>query len=429
MKFAQKLKAPFLFEIHTKKRGFAASSKPALPKLKAAAAMMLTAVLCFSSILLGSCGKATDTTPITVIGMEGVDFVKSFVTQCPYRKAYSEQEKKAADLILEELKSKRYNPEVVKFGETGRESQNVILKIPGTGFTSEVSSASASGVQTVTTHKQVIVCAHYDTPIGIEDQAAFPHFDGIQGNASGVGALISIAVELKTRRNGYDVILVFFGAGSDLYAGSKAFFSGMTQDEIDNTDAVYCIDSIYAGDKLYAHAGINSIQTGKKYERRRKLYEISDVAIANSIDLRFNESDLDVDVNADGIPDVYREITLTQSDYSVFDNAGISCVFMESYDYYGSSLDLQMESKNPAFGVTLGAIRGTDADSLAGLKEILDEDRLETRIKNTAFLIVEGIAKGIYIAEPISVSGSAAVSAPSSETESSTDGASEESIS
>ena len=361
---------------------------------------LLTAAMLLSSGLLGSCSKSVQVSPGMNLGSEGIDFAKKLVTQYPFRKAYSTQEKGAADLIVAELKDMGYKPEVVTFGTDTSISQNIIVKIPGNGFQSEVSNANSS--QEATIKKQVIAGAHYDTAIGIEQREKYPDYDGIQENASGVGALISIAKELKKKSNGYDVILIFFGAGNDKFAGSNYYFAGMTAEDIAKTDAMYCIESIYAGDKLYAHAGINSLQKGLKYEKRRKLYEISDVAIANSIDLRFNESDLDVDVNSDKTPDVYREITTTKSDYSVFDNANIPCVFIESYDYFGASQSAQQESKNPAFASTNGKIRGTNFDSLLKLPTILEENRLEKRIKNTAFLIVEAIGKGIYKASSTS---------------------------
>lgn len=362
-----------------------------IPKIKIIS-IVLSLFLTFA--FLNSCANTPQVSQGMTVGSEGVDFAKKLVAQFPYRKAYSDQEKSVAALIVDELKTMNYKPEVVTFGSDQSISQNIIIRIPGSGFQSETSATESTPENAI--HKQVIVGAHYDTMIGIEQKEAFPDYDGIQENASGVGALISIAKELKNKTNGYDVVLVFFGAGDDNFAGAMNFLAGMTEEEIAETDAMYCIESIYAGDKLYAHAGINSIQKGTKYEKRRKLYEISDVAIANSIDLRFNESDLDVDVNNDKVMDVYREITITKSDYSVFDNVNIPCVFMESYDYFGSTMDVQQESKNPAFGATNGKIRGTNFDSLLKLSAVLDADRLETRIKNVAFLIVKAIEKGMY---------------------------------
>lgn len=350
-------------------------------------------MLLFSLIITG-CAVDETVEPETTIGNEGVIFARTIATQYPYRKAGTAEEAAVAVLITAELKKMGYTPEIQQCKAGEIITSNIIVRIDGTGFDS-VSNGSASG-ESVKIDRSVILGAHYDTPIGTADQEKYPDYDGIHDNASGVGALISVAKELRTRRNGYDVILVFFGAGNSDFLGARTFAEGMSADEITRTDAMYCIDSIYAGDKLYAHAGLNSLEAGTKYLRRRKLYELSDVAIENVIDLRFNESDLDYDVNSDSAVDVYREITSTRSDYSIFDKLNIPCVFIESYEYFASAVADQTESKNPYFGETAGRIRGTNYDSIQYLEGILEEGRLESRIKNVAFLLVKAIEKGIY---------------------------------
>ncbi len=357
--------------------------------------LQIIALILTLSVLTGinvSCSGGLKVSPGMKIGNEGVDFAKKLSSQIPYRSAYSIEENNAASLIEAELKKMGYKPSVVSFVKNKQTSQNVIVNIEGNGFS--VSDGTTSNA--VQIRKQVIVGAHYDSKIGLDQKVKFPDYDGIQENASGVGALISIAKELLNNKKGYDIVLVFFGAGNDGFAGANAYLTAMSNESIRSCDAMYCIESIYAGDKLYAHSGLNSLASGRKYEMRRKLYEISDVAIANTIDLRFNESDLDLDVNGDKKPDVYREITITKSDYSVFDKKNIPSVFIESYDYFGSDVTEQMESKNPEFGESKGKIRGTKFDSLKLLAPVLEKDRLETRVKNTVFLIINAIEKGIY---------------------------------
>jgi len=199
---------------------------------------------------------------------------------------------------------------------------------------------------------------------------------------------------------GYDVILVAFGAGDDKYAGASAFEAKMTADEISSTDAMYCVESIYAGDKLYASAGWNSLIPGRKYDMRRKLYEAYDVVYENSlsskngVDLLYNESSLSLDVNSDGITDVYREVTTTISDYVPFDRAGIPIVFFESYDYNYKSVPEMKETKNLKLQSDGGMIRRTNNDSLSILEDSLTKDQLKTRINNTAFILLMAIEKG-----------------------------------
>ncbi len=361
---------------------------------KAAAAILAPLIL----MAVSACGDGGAAEPVAVIGNEGIAFARTIATQYPFRKAGSPEESAVAGLIEAQLRAFGYQPEIQECRDGDLSTVNVIVRIKGTGFETAV-SGMASGTASAAVEKisrSVILGTHYDTPLGTEDIAKYPDYDGINDNASGVGALISVAKELRSRRNGYDVILVFFGAGHDDFLGARTFAASMSASDIASADAMYCVERIYAGDKLYAHAGLNSLEAGEKYLRRRKLYELSDVAIANSIDLRFNESDLDIDANSDGTEDVYREITTTRSDYSIFDEMDIPCVFMESFEYFESSAGAQTESKNPYFGETKGRISGTNYDSLGYLEEVFEADRLETRIKNSAFLLVEAIAKGMY---------------------------------
>jgi alkaline phosphatase isozyme conversion protein len=192
------------------------------------------------------------------------------------------------------------------------------------------------------------------------------------------------------------------------------------------TDVMYCIDSIYAGDKIYAHAGQNSVRGyyRKSYEMRRKLYEVTDVFYEfelytnNNYMLYTNQGNYDVAVDGISTPVLYREWTMTASDYLPFDALDIPIVFFESYDYDGKKLEDLKESKNPAFTSTSGAIRRTTFDSTAYLNMIMNQqrravqtitgqtqkqtvDHLTKRINNTAFVILEAIRKGVHDAEAV----------------------------
>jgi len=388
--------------------------------LKKIIAVFISVVLITVTV---SCSNEEATeNPELLIGNEGFDFALKLARDFPFRSAYSEQERQAGDFIRRELIKLGFDPIVDTFSSEDEAqgditdndeddsddapkltSANIYVKIPGTGFViTDDSEDESSETEPEKIYKQIIICAHYDTSFGIEQSEDYPDFDGINDNASGVGALMSVAAHLINTQMEYDIILVFFGASKDNFAGARHFASKMTAQEIADTDVVYNVESIYAGDKLYANAGINSVEPGMKYLRRRKLYEISDVAIVHRIDLRFNQSDLDVDVNGDGEKNVYREITKTLSNHSVFDEMGIPCVFIESFEYFGPSLDDHKESRNPFFSESNGMIRGTGNDSYAKLSEIFEEDRLINRIKNTAFLLIKAIEKGIYLEHHIS---------------------------
>ena len=202
---------------------------------------------------------------------------------------------------------------------------------------------------------------------------------------------------------GFNVIFVAFGASSDDLAGSRAFFSALTPDVRSKIEVMFCIDSIYAGDKIYANSGLSSLLPNRKYAMRRKLYQSYDVAFENSLytnngfNLLYNESRIAADVNEDGREDIYSEVTLNRSDYVPFDEALIPIVYFDSYDYNFKTIEEMHDTKNldlQAFG---GMIRSTYLDSVDVLDPILvteESDLLQTRINNVAFVILGVGMKG-----------------------------------
>lgn len=414
----------------------------------------LLVMVLVSSLFLSACQPDE---PETVIkpadyGRYGSNLALKLARDYPLRSAGSTQEKRAGDWIIKMFEEEDFEPDVSTFyfqddeGNT-RSSRNISIRIPGHGFT-----LTDDQGKTQSFRRNVIIGAHYDTFFSEEDLNAYleslvtvetdsaeptptsspdileeptlADYDGIHDNASGIGALLLIARELKQEVFGYDVTLVAFGAGESGQAGARAYAKKMSRSDIEATDAMYCIDSIYAGDKMYAHAGQNSIRSyyRKDYEKRRKLYEVTDVFYEhelytnNEYMLYTNQSSFDVYFGNLSSSVLYREWTLTESDYLPFDELDIPIVFFESYDYDGSSIESLKESKNPAFASTTGAIRHTVYDTTGFIGQVMnlkrssieqDEksgvdnrvDHLTKRINNTSFIIIEAIKKGVHNAE------------------------------
>ena len=382
-----------------------------------------------------------ETVAVAAYGTFGSDLARHLAASWPNRSPGSAEEKSAGDYLIDSLKKLGYQPIVTSFSfqdMTGQTltSRNITVVIPGRGFT-----LPTTGDQVEILDRQVIIGAHYDTaisaadveadrqtaessetqatpPAGTMSEPTLADYDGIHDNASGVGALLTLAKELRGKTLGYDVVLIAFGAGEAAQAGSAFYVSQMTKADLSRTDAMYCLDSIYAGDKMYAHSGQNSVRSGyqKNYEMRRKLYEVTDVFYdyelytQNNYMLYTNQASFDVTLEGIGGPVLYREWTLNESDYRPFDRKNIPIVFFESYDYDEKTLEAMKESNNPAFSATGGAIRHTRFDSYAYLSQIFTQTRTVTsaagtkaepvsqltkRINNTAFIILEAIMKGI----------------------------------
>ena len=260
--------------------------------------------------------------------------------------------------------------------------------------------------------------------------------------------MLTIAKEMQQDLPAYNVQLVFFGAGTQDFAGAEAFLEQMSASDLKQLEAMYNIDKIYAGDKVYAHAGQNSVLEGQKksYEKRKKLYEMTDVyynymlLTNNDFSLYTNQNIFTVEATDFKEPILFREWTTHLGDHTPFDQVGVPIVFLESFEYDVESYDeLGQESTDPTFNVVGGIIDCSNLDSSAFLNDYyqiaeeekqenvfggtetaetehenndsddsnqthvqsLEElrnnrqiDRLERRINNVAFLIVKSAQRG-----------------------------------
>ena len=392
--------------------------------------LALTAVFIFSSaasVLLTSC-KKDDGKKIRPAdyGSYGSDLARKIAADHPDRKPYSEGEKATGEFIKEEMTKLKFEPEVQTFTTKNGTSANYVVKIPGTGFYDEDSEGKV-----VTKHRIAIIGAHYDnlppetkkventkttSKKGAETTALEYSFDGISDNASGTACLLTAMKAFSEYPPfAYDVYFVAFGAGNDDYAGAREFYNSLTGEEKLRIDVMYCMESLYAGDKLYASSGYKSLDPQNRYKMRRKLYQAYDVCFANTLftnygfDLYYNESGVKTDLNGDGTEDIYNEVSANKSDYLVFDEAGIPVVFFDSFEYNFTKMDEMKETKNLNLQNYGGMIRRTHDDSTVFLDSVLMEpdydrdgdgeidcsgDRLQIRINAVAFIIVEALLKG-----------------------------------
>ncbi len=392
--------------------------------------LALTAVFIFSSaasVLLTSC-KKDDGKKIRPAdyGSYGSDLARKIAADHPDRKPYSEGEKATGEFIKEEMTKLKFEPQVQTFTTKNGTSANYVVKIPGTGFYDEDSEGKV-----VTKHRIAIIGAHYDnlppetkkventkttSKKGAETTALEYSFDGISDNASGTACLLTAMKAFSEYPPfAYDVYFVAFGAGNDDYAGAREFYNSLTDEEKLRIDVMYCMESLYAGDKLYASSGYKSLNPQNRYKMRRKLYQAYDVCFANTLftnygfDLYYNESGVKTDLNGDGTEDIYNEVSANKSDYLVFDEAGIPVVFFDSFEYNFTKMDEMKETKNLNLQNYGGMIRRTHDDSTAFLDSVLMEpdydrdgdgeidcsgDRLQIRINAVAFIIVEALLKG-----------------------------------
>lgn len=387
----------------------------------------MAAVLVCMPVLLAACDSDDETNvAVADYGTYGMQAAFRFSNRYPFREAYSDDEYSTGDMIIDELETLGYEPEIQNFSVTREDgtvlsSRNIIVKIEGSGFYNSEELAAYQervpvqlGGETAAEKeppsvydKQVIIGTHYDSPTTAESREQMINFSGISDNSSGIAGILTTARALQNEETAYDIVLVFFGAGKDNAAGARAYLNGMSQADIDRTDVVYTAERLYAGDKLYAHAGHSSLVEGRKYEMRRKLYEATDVVLEHNlrgtmgVDLVMNQGGYMVDVSGYEDRHVYREFTLTNGDYTPFDEAEIPVVFFESAEYDVDRLADVTESEHPAFEITNGLVSGTDFDNTYTLRVSLGTDILEDRINALAFILIQAIHKGSFSFVPV----------------------------
>ncbi len=394
----------------------------------------LIALLLLLPVLTACSGEEEEVAEIAAYGDEGARFARTLAARFPQRVPYSDQESRAADLIMEELRKYGYEPEKQSFTVTDEEGQrqtsaNVIARLEGRGFglTKKQEETDPEKLPEERNDLVMVIGAHYDTPAAMQadeseddDEQETVHPDGIHNNASGVASVLTAARILRQEHPGYDIVFVFFGAGTDDYRGARHYLSSLAPEDRARIDVMVNVGPIYAGDKVYAHAGQNSVRSGeyKDYAKRRKLYQVTDIFFEFQLNTRnryavyTNQASFFVTLDS-GEQAVFREWTSKLSDHTPFDRAGIPVVFMESGDYRVKKIeDVTIESRNPFFQDTAGVISATRFDRTEVLEELFRQMDEQTAGQTIPAIDPDGSTAGEPDPEPDSKGNSKQVIVP-----------------
>lgn len=346
----------------------------------------------------------------------GAELARTIARHFPYRSPGSDQERRTATYLVQVLASLGYEAELQPFTYTDaegqrHESQNVVARLSGLGF--KMADAEGGHEDHEST---IIIGANYDVPVtgagyvnenlpgDIELDRDYTHYNGIHDNAAGVATVLVTAWQMKLDPPGHNVEFVFFGARNAGYAGARAYLASMSDALQANVVAVYDVGPIYAGEKVYAHAGHNSIGDStdmKIYHMRRKLYEATDIffnyqlSTNNDYALYTNQCTFLVPSPAGRGDVVFREWTTATSNYTPFDEAGFPIVYFDSGNYRVDSLAaLGPENYAPEFSLTNGRVAGTPYDDDQYLynvfRRIDEESQTEAIILDTSSELVVG---------------------------------------
>lgn len=181
--------------------------------------------------------------------------------------------------------------------------------------------------------KKVVLCAHYDSkyvykveenPDTGKNQKVEVINDGINDNAGSVALLLTLAknLDLVAFDIGFDIEIVFFGAGTDDYAGSKFYNQGKTNEDCEKTLLVINFDKIVVGDYIYTY--VNEFKTPQEtyFNKFLKGEDFKELKNINAVEVSSS--------SVNGLS--YTHIGL-QSDHSVFMERNVNVLNFFSGNY------------------------------------------------------------------------------------------------
>ncbi|KAA8996406.1 autotransporter domain-containing protein [Affinibrenneria salicis] len=214
----------------------------------------------------------------------------------------------------------------------------------------------------------ILTGAHFDTYFGR------PTLQGLDDNASGAAILTEVARNLSGIQTEKTLVFAAFGAEEEGLRGSRALVDELAaQGYTGDLSAMINMDSMITGDKLYAHAGSNSVANPELVSLREHTMRI---ARELGIDLYTNPG-----LNAD-----YPAGTGCCSDGDSFNVLDIPVLYMEATNWDIGDLDGYEQTTNPA--VPGGASwHKPDVDNEEFLTGVFGQQRVEQRLRDMSLLM------------------------------------------
>ncbi len=173
--------------------------------------------------------------------------------------------------------------------------------------------------------KTIVVCAHYDCA----------WTTGADDNASGVGVLLETAKRVYAEELPYTVQFILFDIEEPGCVGSQYYVEHASQEYLDSLLCVINIDSVAAGDVMYAYGG--DVDEQGNFMRTWALWQTIEIAQSLNIDVTIHP-----DVNSD-----YPTPTKNDgSDQTAFNAVGIPYVYFEASNWNGASYNNFYQTSN-----------------------------------------------------------------------------------
>ena len=219
--------------------------------------------------------------------------------------------------------------------------------------------------------QELIVCAHIDSKAAVGR--------GADDNASGVAVMLEAAERLKDYQTPYTIRFIAFGSEESLFEGSGAekgashYVEMMGDAAIKNTIGVVNLDSLIAGDIMYAH--------GEK--TNGAVLRDTAIVIAKKMDY-----DLEIQTGAN---EMYPAGTTGDwGDHAQFAAVGIPFVNFEATNWHLGSLDgyQQVDEK---YGVN-GEIWHTKYDNMTDIEKMFP-GRIDEHLQAWSDILTELLAE------------------------------------
>lgn len=328
------------------------------------AALAAAAICLFTSVPLPAAEIDTD------YGTAAYSFLETLVSSYPER---TNKENNRSQAVLDA--GLWIQSQLESFGYTVGIQEYVHMNYTGTNY-----YVTKQG----TSDQIVCVGAHYDSE----------QTDGADDNGSGVGVLLELAQRFAQVETPCTIQFVFFdGEENGGYVGSCQYINFvLTEQEL--LDKILCyinIDSVGAGDRLYAYGGVyeedGSLSQLWPYQLAMAAAEVSGISLYTLPEEVASYPDEELS---------FRSPTrITGSDHHYFRTNGIPYVYFEASLWYDGSddggneetrLTCHYQTANPSFASTGGQIMHTEFDDLETLSQLLP-GRLQENMAHTSQII------------------------------------------
>ena len=124
--------------------------------------------------------------------------------------------------------------------------------------------------------QQIVVMAHFDTYLPQSDADSDHNLggltlQGVDDNASGVGAMLELAERMSKVPTHYSLRFVALSAQEAGEQGAKDYLATLSPEEKKSTLLVVNINSLVVGDRLYFNSGLNTSSAVAKLSRDKAL--------------------------------------------------------------------------------------------------------------------------------------------------------------